>query len=66
MLVYSFSVSCYVVNNALFVGCKYSDYCRDDKNEFEFKPAGIVIRFDVENGKLTLHQRGMDFELVKH
>ncbi|MBO7439449.1 MAG: serine hydrolase, partial [Bacteroidales bacterium] len=35
------------------------------ENEFEFKPAGIVIRFDVENGKLTLRQRGMDFELVK-
>ena len=35
------------------------------ENEFEFKPAGIVIRFDMENGKLTLRQRGMDFELVK-
>ena len=35
------------------------------ENEFEFKPAGIVIRFDVENNKLMLRQRGMDFELVK-
>ncbi len=35
------------------------------ENEFEFKPAGIVIRFDVENNKLTLKQRGMDFELLK-
>jgi len=35
-------------------------------NEFEFKPAGIVIRFDVENGKLTLRQRGMDFEMMKN
>ena len=35
------------------------------ENEFEFKPAGIVIRFDVENNKLTLRQRGMDFELMK-
>lgn len=34
-------------------------------NSFEFKPAGIEIRFDVENQKLTLRQRGMDFELVK-
>ncbi len=34
-------------------------------NSFEFKPADIVIRFDVENKKLTLRQRGMDFELVK-
>ncbi|MBO7597894.1 MAG: serine hydrolase [Bacteroidales bacterium] len=35
------------------------------ENEFEFKPAGIVIRFDVDNNKLTLHQRGMEFELLK-
>jgi len=35
------------------------------ENEFEFKPAGIVIRFDVDNNKLTLRQRGMEFELVK-
>ena len=35
------------------------------ENEFEFKPAGIVIRFDVENGKLTLRQKGMEFELLK-
>ena len=56
MLVYSFSVSCCVVNNALFVGCKYSDYCRDDKNEFEFKPAGIVIRFDVGNNKYWIRR----------
>ena len=35
------------------------------ENSFEFKPAGIEIRFDVENQKLTLRQRGMDFELVK-
>ena len=35
------------------------------ENEFEFKPAGIVIRFDVDNNKLTLRQRGMDFELLK-
>ena len=35
------------------------------ENEFEFKPAGIVIRFDVDNNKLTLCQRGMEFELLK-
>lgn len=35
------------------------------ENEFEFKPAGIVILFDVKNNKLTLKQRGMSFELEK-
>ena len=34
-------------------------------NEFEFKPAGIVIHFDVDNNKLTLRQKGMNFELLK-
>jgi hypothetical protein len=32
---------------------------------FEFKAADIKIHFDVANGKMTLRQRGMDFELVK-
>ncbi len=35
------------------------------ENEFVFKPADIVIKFDVANNKLTLQQKGMDFDLVK-
>ena len=34
-------------------------------DDFEFKPGDIKVHFDVANGKLTLKQRGMDFEMIK-
>ncbi len=35
------------------------------ETDFEFKPAGIVIKFDVSSKKLTLNQGGGKFDFVK-
>ena len=35
------------------------------ENEFEFKMGGIEMKFNVNDKKMTLKQRGMEFEFVK-